>query len=189
MAISTTSINKEENSKTKREKILDLMEKHKPLFDREGVTAPKFIPRMAYKHNGELIIGFYPKEMYGEQDIYTEFCSRDYEPEDPDRTLYKWIYNSNYETEYQASDPHPTTGDVRYFIPVDELVAVEQALREDGKLDPEGTQQVLFEDFDKRSPDVPYDAMTLRDYAAIKWREPVSHKKWLNELITKNFKQ
>ena len=74
MAISTTSINKEENSKTKREKILDLMEKHKPLFDREGVTTPKFIPRMAYKHNGELIIGFYPKEMYGEQDIYTEFC-------------------------------------------------------------------------------------------------------------------
>tara|TARA_R110002020_G_scaffold29571_9_gene93229 strand:- start:3181 stop:3732 length:552 start_codon:yes stop_codon:yes gene_type:complete len=183
MAISTTSKN-EDNPKSKREKILDLMEKHKPLFEKEGVTNPRFIPRMAYKHNGELIIGFYPKEMYGEQDIYTEFCSREYEPEDPERKLYKWMYNSNYEEEYEASEPHPTTGDVRYFIPVDELIEV-QGLHKSELV----TEEIKFDDFDKKSADVPYDAMTLRDYAAIKWREPVSHKKWLNDLITKNFKQ
>ena len=119
MAISTTSQQEENKAPTKREKVLLLMEKHKPLFEKEGVTNPKFIPRMAYKHNGELIIGFYPKEMYGEQDIYTEFCSRDYEPEDPERKLYKWVFNPHYETEYEASEPHPTTGDVRYLIPVD----------------------------------------------------------------------
>jgi len=182
MAISTTS-KQEEKGPTKREKVLLLMEKHKPLFEKEGVTNPKFIPRMAYKHNGELIIGFYPKEMYGEQDIYTEFCSREYEPEDPERILYKWKYNPHYEEEYEASDPHPTTGDVRYLIPVDELINV----AEEHKGEPKDQPQ-LFEEFDKKSSDVPYDAMTLRDYAAIQWQKPVSHKKWLNELITKNFK-
>jgi hypothetical protein len=182
MAISTTS-KQEEKGPTKREKVLLLMEKHKPLFEKEGVTNPKFIPRMAYKHNGELIIGFYPKEMYGEQDIYTEFCSREYEPEDPERILYKWKYNPHYEEEYEASDPHPTTGDVRYLIPVDELINVAEEHKGEPKDQPE-----LFEEFDKKSSDVPYDAMTLRDYAAIQWQKPVSHKKWLNELITKNFK-
>jgi hypothetical protein len=182
MAISTTS-KQEEKGPTKREKVLLLMEKHKPLFEKEGVTNPKFIPRMAYKHNGELIIGFYPKEMYGEQDIYTEFCSREYEPEDPERILYKWKYNPHYEEEYEASDPHPTTGDVRYLIPVDELINVAEEHKEESKDQPQ-----LFEEFDKKSSDVPYDAMTLRDYAAIQWQKPVSHKKWLNELITKNFK-
>ena len=46
----------------------------------------------------------------------------------------------------------------------------------------------MFEDFVDVSADVPYDSMTLRDFAAIQWKKPVSHKRWLNELITKNFK-
>ena len=29
------------------------------------------------------MIGFYAKEIFGGYDIYTEFASRDYEPEDP----------------------------------------------------------------------------------------------------------
>ena len=56
MAISTVSNNEDKNAASKREKVISLMEKHKPLFEKEGVTNPKFIPRMAYKHNGELII-------------------------------------------------------------------------------------------------------------------------------------
>ena len=109
MGISTKK-DKDNTSPTKREKVQALMEKHKPLFEKEGVSNPKFIPRMAYKHEGELIVGFYPKEIYGEQNIYTEFCSRDYEPEDSQRRLWKWIYNPDFETEYKASEPHPTYG-------------------------------------------------------------------------------
>ena len=181
MGISTRK-DKDKNAPTKREKIQSLMEKHKPLFEKEGVSNPKFIPRMAYKYEGELIVGFYPKEIYGEQDIYTEFCSRDYEPEDPERTLWKWIYNPNYETEYEASEPHPTTGDVRYFVPVDELIKV-------ADLHIDNVQTKLeFEELSSDKSDMPYDAMTIRDYAAIQWKKPVSYKKWLNELITKNFK-
>ena len=185
MGISTKKDKEEstERAPTKREKIQSLMEKHKPLFEKEGVSKPKFIPRMAYKHEGELIVGFYPKEIYGEQDIYTEFCSRDYEPEDSQRRLWKWVYNADYEDEYKASEPHPTTGDVRYFVPVDELIDVAELYK-----DTQGQTQLEFDDLNNDVSDVPYDAMTMRDYAAIKWRKPVSYKKWLNELITKNFK-
>lgn len=182
MGISTKQ-NKDNNTPTKREKVQSLMEKHKPLFEKEGVSNPKFIPRMAYKHEGELIIGFYPKEIYGEQNIYTEFCSRDYEPEDSQRRLWKWIYNPDFETEYRASEPHPTTGDVRYFVPVDELIDVATQHKDN----PEQAK-LEFKDLDQDVSDMPYEAMTMRDYAAIKWRKPVSSKKWLNELITKNFK-
>ena len=183
MGISTKK-DKDNTSPTKREKVQALMEKHKPLFEKEGVSNPKFIPRMAYKHEGELIVGFYPKEIYGEQDIYTEFCSRDYEPEDSQRRLWKWIYNPDYETEYKTSEPHPTTGDVRYFVPVDELIDVAQL--DHGKNDEQ--KQLNVDDLNAEIADLPYDAMTIRDYAAIKWKKPISYKKWLNELITKNFK-
>tara|TARA_R110002153_G_scaffold45847_1_gene129183 strand:- start:2538 stop:3086 length:549 start_codon:yes stop_codon:yes gene_type:complete len=182
MGISTKK-DKDNTSPTKREKVQSLMEKHKPLFEKEGVFNPKFIPRMAYKHEGELIVGFYPKEIYGDQNIYTEFCSRDYEPEDSQRRLWKWIYNPDFETEYKTSEPHPTTGDVRYFVPVDELIDVATQHKDN----PEQLQLSL-KDLDGDVPDMPYDAMSIRDYAAIKWKKPVSSKKWLNELITKNFK-
>lgn len=40
---------------------------------------------------------------------------------------------------------------------------------------------------DVAGADLPYTKMSLRDYAAIQWKRPVSHKKWLNELIIKEF--
>tara|TARA_R100001015_G_C4612854_1_gene168445 strand:+ start:422 stop:979 length:558 start_codon:yes stop_codon:yes gene_type:complete len=160
---------------TKREKIAKLQDKHLELFKQEGVKQPKFIPRMCYKHEGELIVSFYPSEIEGGVDLYTEFVSRDYEPEDPERRLWKWVYNDSYETEYPQSEPHPSTGDRRFLIPIDELIEVEKK--------PEVKQQMLFEPLPDADADVPFNSMTLRDYAAIQWKVPVSHKKWLNNLI------
>ncbi len=169
---------------SKRERIKELMSEHSVLFLKEGVKNPKFIPRLCYMHKGQKIVGFYPSEIKGEQDIYAEFCDRNDVPEDPERTLYKWKYNAHYEEEYETSEPHPVTGDKRYLIPVDELLIVKNlhihpvtthALEENS---PEVAELVISEDLD-----VPYSQMTLRDYAAIKWRKPVSSKRWLNELI------
>lgn len=193
MTLSTKDFSKNPKKDTKkettREKVAKLREKHEPLFHKEKMAdlcgdSPKFIPRMAYKHKGELVIGFYPREIYGNTDIYTEFVSRDYTPEDKQRRLYKWMFNSEYATEYELSDPHDATGDRRYLIPVDELVDV-QEFHDDRETDETETQVSELPDIDS---DIPYDAMTLRDYAAIKWKKPVSHKKWLNTLITNNFK-
>ena len=114
--------------------------------------------------------------MYKRQDLYTEFVSRDYEPEDPERRLWKWVYNDSYDEEYAKSDPHPTTGDKRYLIPIEELIEVE--VKQEVK-----QKEILFEPLPDANADVPFNAMTLRDYAAIQWKLPVSHKAWLNNLI------
>jgi hypothetical protein len=187
MALSTKNLNPGGSKpNSKREKIQALAVKHKQLFEKEGVQNPKFIPRMCYKHKGEMIIGFYAKEIYGGADIYTEFCSRDYEPEDAKRTLWKWEYNPEYATEYEQSEPHPATGDRRFLIPVDELINVNEIHEE--KKASEEDEEDLFIETPTSGEDVPYDSMTLRDYAAIQWKEPVSLKPWLNDLIRKNFK-
>jgi hypothetical protein len=178
MSLSTSNLNsnKKKEVKTKRQKIEQLKEKHLELFKQEKVKQPKFIPRMCYKHEGELIVSFYPSEIEGEVDLYTEFVSRDYEPEDEKRRLWKWVYNDSYAEEYPQSDPHPSTGDRRFLIPIDELIEV--------KLKPEVKQkEMLFEPLPDANADVPFNSMTLRDYAAIQWKLPVSHKGWLNNLI------
>ena len=174
MGISTKLNEKQKAILSKREKIDQLKEKHKALFKQEEVKDPKFIPKMCYKNNGELVISFYPSEVRGGLDIYTEFVSREYISEDPDRRLWKWIYNAEFNTEYQQSDPHPTTGDRRYLIPIDELIEIKAEEKD-----------IFFKDVVMLdgNADIPYNAMTLRDYAAIQWKLPVSHKTWLNDLI------
>lgn len=174
MGISTKLNEKQKGILSKREKIEQLKQNHKHLFVQEGVKDPKFIPKMCYNNGEELVISFYPSEIKGGSNIYTEFVSRNYISEDPDKRLWKWVYNAEYDTEYEKSAPHPTTGDRRYLIPVDELIEIkaeevniflEKAVMLDG------------------NADIPYTAMTLRDYAAIQWKLPVSHKTWLNNLI------
>ena len=180
-------ISTKEKVKTKREKISELFEKHAPLLKRAGVSSPKFIPKMAYPHEGELVIGFYPSEMNGEQDIYTEFVSRDYVPEDPERRLLKWMYNPEYDTEYKKTEPHPSTGDRRYLIPIGELIDMAIAYPKEEEQITEQTELFDLRGYADANSDQPYDQMSMRDYAAIQWKKPVSHKKWLNELITKQF--
>tara|TARA_R110002153_G_scaffold34900_2_gene103939 strand:+ start:2954 stop:3514 length:561 start_codon:yes stop_codon:yes gene_type:complete len=182
--ISTKDLDNTGGKPSKREKILELKKKHTEIFKKEKVDYPKFIPRMAYKHDGELIVGFYPSEAKGGTDIYTEFVSRDYEPEDPERRLWKWIYNSNYADEYKCSEPHPTTGDKRFLVPIEELINVTELYEKQIQNKIED-----FEDVPDQNSDLPIDGLTIRDFASIIWSEPVSHKAWLNKLIESIKKQ
>ena len=198
MPISTKNINDKKVTKTSPMRMaqLELERFHRPLFDLERVKYPKFIPRLCYNDSGlgEKVIGLYPKEIYGGHDIYVEFCNKNNQPEDPNRTLWKWIYNPEFSTEYKKSDPHPATGDRRYIIPIEELVNVtelhapkntEEATEEE-TIEEKPKEELEFEDVPDANSDVPYESMTLRDYAAIQWKKPVSHKKWLNELVKQN---
>ena len=162
MTLSTKNLGKKDNKALlSRDKIKKLKEKHTPLFEKEGVSNPKFIPRMAYKQNKELIIGFYERDIYGGVDIYTEFVS---------------------------TDPHAATGDRRYLIPVEELICVDEFHKEkEAQAIEEENDEPPFESMPDPASDVPYADMTLRDFCAIEWKQPVSQKKWLNTLITNTF--
>ena len=205
------STQKRNSFTTKREAIKELRKKHEPLFVKEGLTLDaKFLPRNRYKHEGELVIGFYPSEIIANVDIYTEFWSRDWDPEDPNRTLWKWMYNAEYETEYKKSEPHPTSGHRMYYIPTDELIDVEElhtpkpegslpiikeevitevvdSIKTDIIETPKEPVEEFLDDTPLAGEDVPYSAMTLRDHVAITYKKPLSNKAWLNNLITKTF--
>jgi hypothetical protein len=170
-------------AKSNKEKIADLRVKHQPLFDEMSCTDALFFPKMAYPNaNGEKIISFFPSEVSRGEDIYTEFVSRDYASEDPDRKLYKWKYNPFYETEYNTTAPHPVTGDVRYEIPINELVEV--VLDEiPWYTDEEIEKMAIDAALPDAEVDLPMAEMTMRDYAAIHLAIPVSRKPWLNDII------
>lgn len=184
-----------EKPKGKKEKVAWLREKHKKLFEIEGIgDKAKFIPKMAYVPHGsdERVIALFSSEIGGGDDVYTEFVSADYEPEDPERRLWKWIYNPHYEEEYVQTEPHPVTGHVRFLIPVDELILVKEAksLISTKKTRKSKNQEALnFEDLPDPNEDAPIKELTIRDKCAIDWKLPVSRKNWLNKLITENFKR
>ena len=180
---------KEPVAKTNREKIADLRVKHQPLFDNLGNKDALFYPKMAYLNSkGEKIISFFPSEIGRNEDIYTEFVSRDYVSEDPERTLYKWKHNAFYEAEYDTTTPHPVTGDIRYEIPIAELIEVTNS--KDTEIPWYTDEELNAKEIEAVLPDsdidLPMAEMTMRDYAAIHLSKPVSRKAWLNEIINSN---
>lgn len=191
MGLSTTNVS------GRRNQVAELKKKHEALFKLEGIEDAKFIPKMAYIPTGgtERIIAFFPSEIQGGVDIYTEFVSKSNVPEDPERRLWKWPFNPEFETEYEKSEPHPATGHVRYLIPVDELINMSgeeikpKKKAKPKKEDPKQVQMTFIDpvaDADGLT-DAPINQMTIKDKAAIEWKLPVSDKPWLNELITKQF--
>ena len=186
---------KDNSPKSTREKIAELREKHQPIF--EGIIEnPQalFYPKMAYVPAGSdvKIISFYPSEVGKGEDIYTEFVSRDYSSEDPDRKLWKWKYNPHYKDEYDTAEPHAVTGDIRYIVPVDELQEIIVVAPWEPQPEEEEKEEIASVDFDAALPDPDQDApvsdMTMRDYAAIHLNKAVSRKSWLNEIINSNVK-
>lgn len=175
--LSTTNTNE---VKDNRQKIADLRMKHQPVFDKLGIPDALFIPKLAYRPKiesgeqlDELHLAFFPSELTKGKDIYTEFASFEYEPQDPERTLYRWRFNPQWETEYPKTEKHPVSG-YRYLIPVAELI----------KMGEEPVVEVS-KDFELPDPDTdtPLSQCTIRDLYAVMHNKPVSNKKWLNDII------
>lgn len=172
------SITTGETIEEKREKIRKLREFHQKTFDDLGIPNAIFIPKMAYRPIGksEIHIGFFANEINKGEDVFVEFCSKENIPEDPDRKLYKWKYNPHFHEEYDKTEPNAISGHVRYLVPIEELILIK-----DNKV-VEQTFQPEFNLPDAET-DLPLDQMTMRDFAAIILREPISRKEWLNKLI------
>jgi hypothetical protein len=176
---------KVEKPEDRRAKTAELRKAHQEYFEKVGLGVAKFIPKLAYKPPGkdELFVGFFPNELRGGEDVYTEFTGRNLEIEDPERNLYKWRYNAHWEEEYEKTEP-TATGSFRYLIPVSELIKVQKnQQKEESK--PAIRTNVEFDLMDPDT-DAPFDQLTIRDLAAILLKKPVSNKGWLNKLIQNN---
>lgn len=163
-----------------REKIANLREKHQPVFESLGIPGALFFPKMAYRPRGkdELYVGFFGSEFKREADVYTEFVSSEYYPEDANRTLWVWRYNPHWEEEYETTEPN-NLGHVRYLVPVSELtkVSLSKIKEQEDPFLSLGSSLVEEED-------LTLDEMTIRDFATIMTGRALSHKPWLNKLIT-----
>lgn len=161
----------------RKEATAKLREKHQPIFNALGIPDAEFIPKMSHFQKGltGLQMGFFEGELSKGCDLYTEKVSMSLEPEDPNRTLYRWRHNPHFKEEYATSDPNEG-GFVRYFIPVDEL---EEVYVEQEKINKKDDIKIPF----NPNTDAPMDQFTIRDYAAIHLQQPVSQKAWLNDII------
>ena len=173
------SLSTKVTTSNRKEKTEELIKHHEWKFKIIEEENPLFIPKCAYNPIGksEIHIGFFLSELKKGKDIYTEFTSIDLDPEDPKRTLYKWRYNPHFEEEYDVTEPS-ANGHIRYLVPVSELSAIELET-------PVETTDLFpnFEEIMDPDADAPLNSITLRDLAALLLKKPVSHKKWLNEII------
>ena len=178
--ISTKSTQKLSTEERKK-RIQDLYEHQMEKFMQENVSEPLFIPKMAYKPatKDEKHITFFASELeraeYYEvpKNVYTEFISSEYIPEDPKRTLYKWVFNPHWRTEYDIIEATESIQE-RYMIPVAELRIVQQVAAQ---------KEIKLPQLDLGPTDEPFNMLTIRDLAAIMLKKPVSNKQWLNEII------
>jgi len=175
-----TKVDKPEDRRTRT---AELRKAHQEYFDINDISSAKYIGKLAYRPPGkdELFVGFFSNELRGSEDIYVEFTGKNLEIEDPERNLYVWKYNTHWEEEYEKTDPGPS-GSFRYLIPVAELIKVQKALP---KVEKKAIKTTDI-DFELMDPDTdaPFEALTVRDLAAILLKKPVSNKQWLNKLIT-----
>ena len=187
----------------RREKSKQLKAFHQNTLDTIGVPNATVIPKMAFKATGltEKVIGLFQSEVSKREDLYIEFTDRDLNPEVvdnyPPRALLKWRFNPQYDTEYARSNEDATAGDVRFYIPISELIIVSKTEEKTNDLPKLRTTNNIIIQEERESSvdelamvppdkvDVPFSEMTLRDYAAIHLNKPLSNKKWLNDLILK----
>lgn len=155
---------------------------HKDLFKLMGVEEPLFIPKIFWSHSAmnKTTITIYKSEFDKNCDIYTESVDtfgKLVTPSSGKRTLYKLTHNKFYNTEYPLDKQlFERTGVTGYLVDIDELIDCNELI---------APPALAFDEFKIDSPDadVPYSAMTLRDYACIKLGVPQSFKPWLNDII------
>lgn len=162
-----------ESIEVRNANIVKLREFHQATLDELGVSTEQLIPKCAYpppekEFNGLLHIQFFPTEVEKQRDYYIEFCNVNNLPEEvknkdgviinPNRQLYKWVYNSSYEKRQRKSKQ----GGTLYMVPVSELIlinkstktAVQQKLQftagEEDILLAEATTSELFLELSKR---------------------------------------
>ena len=125
----------------RKQKVAELRKEHQPYFNSIGDKDTLFIPKMAYRPSGkdELIISFFPSELEKGKDIYTEFVSKQYESEDPKRTLYLSKFNPHWKEEYEMVTSN--AGFERHIIPVSELKVINDVVTRGQKFTTQSFQE------------------------------------------------
>lgn len=177
----TISTNGNQIVSNKKENYKKLREFHEKTLQSLGCPDAFFLGKLAYKERAsptpdEKIVALFSSEMT-KGDVYIEFADSENIPQDPERRLYKWRHNPNYEQEYLSIKSGEST---RYLIPVSELILIKN-----NPPDVSVSENVKNELTMEGDEDLPLKDATILDIAAIFWRRPISKKQWINDLIQK----
>lgn len=135
----------------------------------------KFSVKLCYdsKELKELCVRLYDNELELKNGIFIELIDWDEQYfEHPQRKLYKYNYDQNWETKY------PKGSNSSYVIPIKDLVLCSETTNITQKEELQEEIKIEQEVYDP-----PMSTMTLRDYAAIHLAIPCSQKEWLNKII------
>jgi len=187
----------EQKKEWKRSKLEAIRTYHMELIKDLGISVTDFNMKMPF-HNksGKLVVGIFSSEFKKEKGFYFELVTRELDPVDVKRTVYRIPYNAAFEEEYELNEKGS------YLVPIEELRSIDpQSIAVTKYASVESTQNTEGIVFTtnanpalKNVPvynapasmdmsDAPYSEMTIRDYYAIQTGKPVSAKPWLNELI------
>lgn len=174
----------------KKMKLDHVRDYHAPLIRALGISPLDFNMKMPfYDKQRRYVVGIFGSEFKRDKGFYFELVTRDLDPLESERKVYRITPNENYEEEYEMNEKGS------FLVPVDELRVVSPfAPPAEKKLEPVKQQVQTFSSKAQTysAPevssieDVLFSEMTIRDYAAIHTGKPLSLKPWLNELISQH---
>lgn len=160
----------------KRLKLEAIRDYHAKLIEKLGISPYDFNMKMPFhdKHR-RMVVGIFQSEFKKEKGFYFELVTRELDPSDPQRKVYKISPNPFFADEYEQNEKGS------FLVPVEQLMEIWRLPADE--FDPE--EPVKIKTYDAPAPmvDAPYSEMTIRDYMAIHTGKPVSTKEWLNELV------
>jgi len=178
------------NAQWKKDKLEAIRSFHQELISDLGIERSDFNMKMPfYDQKARMVVGIFASEFKKDKGFFFELVTRQLDPADEERKVYRVAPSGSYEEEYELNEKGS------YLVPVEELrvvnpdsVAISKSsavTASDNFL--KGTQP-LVERYKAPAPmeDAAYSEMTIRDYYAIHSGKPVSAKNWLNELIKNN---
>lgn len=161
----------------KKMKLDHIREYHAPLIRALGISPLDFNMKMPfYDRHGRYVVGIFGSEFKKDKGFFFELVTRDLDPLESERKVYRIARNDNHEEEYEMNEKGS------FLVPVDELRWI-------GSMNVDNTPATQPPPvFSSKPPveeeqDSPYSEMTIRDYMAIHTGKPVSLKPWLNDLL------
>lgn len=185
----------DEVKERKRQKLDAIRQHHMDLIKDLEISPLDFNMKMPfYDDRKRQVIGIFASEFKKEKGFYFELVTRNLDPLDTERRVYRVPFNSAFDEEYELNEKGS------YLVPLDELRVVNPAAVAiskgsavasfdkvfSSKAVPEEQAKPAAEQLAPK-PDAPYAEMTIRDYIAIHTGRPVSFKSWINDLIVKPY--
>lgn len=182
-------------SSNRKEMLEKCRDYHQPMLDLLNAKPVQFTIKPGfYTPNAIRMIGLYPEDINRGLDLFIELVTRENQPSEPDRPLFRWKYNPHAMEEYELGSKGS------YLIPVEELEKInpiELTALGEGVLDKVSSKKPaekkpLTLSLTSVAPaaapstdllDTPFGDLSVKEAAAIIWRLPISGNAKIDQFI------